>query len=250
MSEYPAGSPRLPSLEDLDHTGTLFEDLPRTPQADGALGKRAVRQAVKIVAHPHTTTELKARHHLQEGHDEERQDAYRELGGNPTDYDSLPLFDQLAEDFEPWMTDIDMAINRLGLHELASDTIARMTKADQRLLAMHVDALLERMEAALRLIGASAGDVSLYSFLEKRYGAKRTPEEMLNYMPLLKRLHKAIHEQHIIGALHTAAPDVFAGSRQQRNERYNRYLRSHTGPIAVGYDDNAKPRVEKPPRRK
>lgn len=249
MSEYPAGSPRPTPFEDLDHTGTLFEGLDMA-KTSNRLGERAVRHTPRIIAHPHTTGELKARHYLDEGGDDAREDPYYELGGNPTEYDKLPLFDQLAEDFQPWMTDVDIAINRLGLHEIGTDTIKHMTKPDQRLLAMHVDALLERIGTAQRLIGAAEGDVSTHAFLEKRYGTRRTAKEMLDYMPVLKRLNKAIHERHIIGVLHEVAPDVFAGSRDERNRKYNQYLSRHIGSISVGYDEKAKLRVEQAPRRK
>lgn len=252
MSEYTGASPSHPPFDKLDHTGTLFEDLAEG-QASGArqLGSRAVRRVATVVSHPPTTTELKARHHPHEDTEEPRDDAYRELGGNQSVYDDrLPLFDQLADDFEPWMTDIHIAVNRLALHEIASDTIMRMTKADQRLLAMHVDALLERIATAHRLIGAADGNVSAYGFLEKRYGSRRTPEELIAYMPTLERLREAINERHIMGALHRAAPEVFANSREVRNKRYNAYLRRRQGPIDVGYDSSGKLRVQEAPLRK
>lgn len=242
MSEY-AGLPRSKSLKDLDNTGTLFEGLDQPESHARKLGGRAVRSS-QIIEHPQTIEGLKARHHLGE-HADERESAYHELGGNRTEYDNLSLFDQLAEDFQPWMTDVDLAMNHYGLHEQSPETIQAMTKADQKKLALHVDALMARMATAHRLIGATEGNVSEHQFLERRYGARRTPEEMIAYMPVLEKLNRAIHEQHVLNALHQAAPELFKLTPHERNERYGRNIRKY-GHVQTGYDRNHKLRTEQP----
>lgn len=237
MSEY-TEAPRPKPLKELDHTGTLFESLEQTPHHHTRkLGSRAIR----IVAHPHTIQEL--REHHEEPQDK-RETPYDELGGHRSADDERSQFEKIADEAQPWMTDVAIAVDWYGLHELRGEAIQAMTQDDRRVLALHVDGLIERMSAAHRLIGAGAGDVGTHQFLEKRYGKQRTPEEMLAYMKTLEDLRQAIRAQGVIGALHRAEQKLFSLSQRERDKKYKDDVENH-GHIRVVYDQHRKARVQR-----
>ena len=253
MSEYMRQTPPAKTLDNIDHTGTLFEALhpAQTPPVPPSPPIVAAKRRQRIHEHRHPLTieqrqERIARRCGQEAIDLALDRPYHDLGGHASDaFEELAgdPFEALVEKAEPWMRDIRLVVDRYGVPELTVPEIGAMTKPDQKALALHFDGFMVRLKAAHRLIAAADGDVTAYAVLERRYG-KRTREEMIAYLPILEELHEALHERGIAQELRRVAYEV-APDSNKREEMRRRDDRLHGYPQV--FFDGTKPRIERLP---
>lgn len=258
MSEYPQ-PPKLPkTLDQLDNTGTLFETLSESQQQEEMQQPLVPVPVRRLREHEHrypqTVEERQAwlaqnlaQRAIEEALDD-RASPYLELGGHHGSElidDVTPrLFDELIATFEPWMRDIRLAVDRYGAHELTPDRIRSMTKADQRILALHFDGFLERLKVAHRLISAADGHVDYYPLLEQWYGKDRDQEGMIAYITTLEKLAEALHAAGVAQLLHHIAFDV-SHDQKKREAARRRDDMKHGHPQV--YFDETKPRIERLP---
>ena len=245
----PVERPRI--FEELDHIGTLFEELQPSPGVLELAPLPAARMHQRHVEqerrYPLTLEQRQAqlaRRVGQQAIDMVLDRPYHDLGGHaPGTFDELAdnPFESVMEKSKPWMRDIKIAIDRYGAAELTVTAIESMTKSDRKTLALHFDGFMRRLSAAHRLIAAADGDVAAYPLLERRYG-RRSHEEMINYLPALEELHDALQHsgvpQELHGIAHRVSPDP-----NRREEMRRRDDRAHGTPQV--YFDGVKPRIER-----
>lgn len=178
---------------------------------------------------------------------EDRDDPYRDLGGNVASPEEPPTFERIAAAAQDWMTDVTLAIDNYLLHALEVSDIARMSKPEQSIFALHVGELMKYIDSGIRLIPSVGGDVGCHELHQHRYGKERSTTEMLDYVPLLKDLKQTIESTDILSSLQKATPELKYLSSSERARRYKQDLHKH-GHILIMFDQLGKPRVTRAPR--
>lgn len=203
MSEYASGYNNLPEspqevtdyLQNVE--GTLFEDV-----APRQIGVRAIESAATdqppAQRAPFTATEWSvraARQRMQqvEAQYDQPETPYDELGGRRNEPTTAERIETVLQGYEPWMRDIEVAVERYGLLELTRESVAAMTKKDRDTLALYVDGFREGLHSARMLIHDHEGDVGAVDFFSK-YG-RHEPAEMRAYSQRLAALEELLNTQ-------------------------------------------------------
>lgn len=111
----------------------------------------------------------------------EANNAYSELGGTTTkELIQQPLENVINEKYEPWQTDIKLAVEKFGLVEYSLEDFKRMKEKDRKLFQLEFYRYLENISANTRLIDASGGKADIDMNLKDRF-AKQSEAELNQY---------------------------------------------------------------------
>lgn len=175
--------------------------------------------------------------------DQERP--YDELGGRAPQ-DSHEVIDSPLETItigaKEWMRDVHDML-RYAIPELTPEAVEAMNRDDKKLLALHFQGLWDRIPTAERLISWGEGDVTTHPFLEGRYGKRRSPEEMKDYMLRLTVLDGYLEANRAAWLLRQIAYDGFR-SKKERDSKYVQDRRKH-GDIQVVLGKDGKYHTER-----
>lgn len=115
---------------------------------------------------------------------------YDELGGhqhNPR-LDEDQLLDGVIRGAEPWMLEVNDAVERFGLNEITAQDILSMKKIDRAKFLVHFRRFYQLLCARQNLIERTNGNNEEYWQLTSDYGTEKNQDEMLEYARKLKHL--------------------------------------------------------------
>lgn len=280
MSEYAAGhrpTPEHLSFDELDHTGTLFEgrasgttsieSLDTSPEPAPQVApdltprwhypeKTAERQSreallgvLAVAAHQDDEPSgSRAYSELGGGHGQE--DAYRRAAGERSKPENLEI---ILTDYEPWMRDVTLAVERYGLLDMGPDDVERMTQHDREVLSLYVDGYMEGLASIKQLIVQFEGVADRHDFFNKYTTTDKgapTPEEFNSYLHTLDALSQVIHQQGAADQLvRYAAAEISPVDKQRQAKRKRNKDTKRDTPRVYFDEKGSKYRVELVPLR-
>lgn len=183
--------------------------------------------------------------------EDERETAYDELGGlrrhgheSPevaARLESKDAIEKVIRDYEPWMRDVSLAVERYALFDLEVADIQEMGKKDQRILALYVDGFMEGLSAIKRLIVQFEGVADRHEFFKKytttEYGVP-TPEMFMEYKQVLDTLTQVIDEKGAATHLCALAKQISPSREARRHTRKSNKVSKKNTPH-VRYDNES-----------
>lgn len=174
--------------------------------------------------------------------DNERDRPYDELGGRAS-VEHIKTADELLEAIvtgsKEWMRDVHDMLH-YAIPELTAESIKKMTRKDQELLALHAQGLWDRIPTSERIIGWGNKD---HEFLVHRYGKGRSMEELTAYLERLENLNDYLEKSEAAWTLRQIAYGGFR-SKDRRSAKYSQD-RQRYGDIHVVFDKKGRHRVKR-----
>lgn len=234
MSEHTYAAKQPTSFADVDHSGTLFEEIypggetpviapnerPKEPvnlypetlevRKASALKREMARQAI--------LSELATREHT----------AYEDINPSTRHLPTVTPHDVIVLGYEPWQQEVRTGIEQLGLLSLTSEMVKVMTNEDRRRLGKHAEQFLLLLVHRPRIIKTFGGDTTSHATFHGTYGA-RTRVEMLEYADRLIVLKDELLRSPAIHGLLYAAKEsqsnaAIRKASVMKDKDSNRYL--------------------------
>lgn len=165
---------------------------------------------------------------VQDAHVEsERLTTHQELGGLRRT--ERVHYDDLLRQYQPWMRDITVAMERYALFDMERSDITAMTTPDRNRLALDVDGYMEGLAAVRRVIKSYADVPDNHDFMDKYKmdGQLPTKQELNAYFETINVLRKALKEAGTAGYLQTVAIDNQPSQDQRRAQRRSAKSKTH-----------------------
>lgn len=174
-------------------------------------------------------------------------DAYAELGGGiQTAAEEAELgtrYGEFVDGFEPWKKDIDTAFEQFDIAKLNVPDIRKMTKEDQRLLALHFDYFADLLQGRGRIL-ATPGSEGSPIYDEYPF---ENEEAAIAYGRELMRFAEAIKFSEEYDLLHAMSKEL-KPKTHDRDAFVAKDKKDHGEPIVVFDTRDQKLRVKRIPR--
>ena len=234
MSEHTYASRKTPSLTDVDHSGTLFEEI--YPSGEVSTPPPVERLKNTIVHYPEALEDRKAvalkremaRQAIISELEIREHTPYEDINPSTRHTPKIPPLDVVVLGYEPWQLEVATGVEQLGLLNLTQDMVKAMTNEDRRRLGKHVEQFLLLLAHRPRIIKTFGGDTTSHATFHGTYGAQPR-EEMLKYADRLIMLKDEFLRSAAIHTLLYAAKESQPSSAIRKasvakDKGANRYL--------------------------
>jgi hypothetical protein len=182
MSEYSYASSKTASLHDVDHSGTLFEQI--YPSAETPTVPTIERPKKPVIYYPETLAERKAnalkREMARQAIETREHTAYEDINPGVRHLPAIEPLDAVIIGYESWQQDIAIGVEQLALLSLTPDMVKAMTNEDRRRLGKHAEQFLLLLAHRPRILKTFGGDTASHPTFQAIYGEQRR-EDVLRY---------------------------------------------------------------------
>ena len=198
MTEY---SHREPLFHIAPDTGEIILPVPeapaRTANKTSVIGTESVRKLVEV----ENSSLMRAPRPVKDWvgaidtipDSDERYDAYHELGGQ---YVSQAPEQEIALRYQPWMRDVTVGVEQLGIFEMTKGAYTSLPEHDKRVYQLNVNDFTRRLFSNARTLGVRGQELS--DDVLQAYG-KRSHQDFIEYTHTLHLLAQYMHEKDIPG---------------------------------------------------
>lgn len=194
-------SHREPLFDIAPDTGEIILPVPETQASTikkpSSIGAESVKKLVGIEDNRPTRAPRQVEDWVSvldtEPKGEERYEAYRELGGQQL---GQTPEQEIALRYQPWMRDVTVGVEQLGIFEMTKGAYASLPEDDKRVYQLNVNDFTRRLFSNARTLGVRGQEFS--DDVVQVYG-KRSHEDFIEYTHTLHLLAQYVHDKDIPG---------------------------------------------------